>query len=55
MDRTAVDGTPLTVVQEWELYLTRGVVPSEHAIRRGLLEDRGDVLRMLDARRDARA
>lgn len=50
-----VDGTPLTVVQEWELYVTRGVVPSAHAISHGLGEDRDDVLRMLDARRGAEA
>lgn len=54
MVAATVNGTPLTVVQEWELYLTRGVVPSDRAVRHALREDRADVLRMLDARRDAR-
>lgn len=52
MDRDAVvetvHGTPLTVAQEWELYVTRGVVPSDRAVCLALGEDRVDVLRMLD-------
>jgi len=53
VDRAEVlDGTPLTPVQEYELYLTAGVVPSMYAIRRALGEDRDDVLAMMD-RRDA--
>ena len=47
-----VDGSPMTAVQEFELFFTAGVVPSLYAIRRALGEDRDDVLAMMD-RRDA--
>jgi hypothetical protein len=42
---------PLTAADEFELYVTRGVVPSMHAIRRALGDDRGAVLARLDERR----
>jgi hypothetical protein len=44
---SGVDGQPLTAAEEFELYVTKGVVPSTYAISRTLGEDRGEVLARL--------
>lgn len=46
--RTMAGVEPLTAADEFELYVTRGVVPSMHAIRRALGDDRAEVLARLD-------
>lgn len=43
---------PLTATEEFQLYITKGVVPSMWAIRRALGEDREDVLAKVDSHAD---